>query len=635
MSQAQEARKAGDTDSAFDLYRRVYYDFPDDPLAVQALWDLATYKKSLAQLGRLSWEDVRDAYREYISFFPGAANIALAYFEVGEALYAMHYQREALSYFKLCAKRLPDKELAAEAESWQLKILIEIGRLSEAAKKIEELSHYDSPKVRLRAKVREAELLYLRKDYSGAMEIYHKLRAKNPEFYVEAPEGLRVFGQTELALGRTKRGREKLFYYLNLAEHLGNRAMVLFSMGESYWQERRFRSALKMYHRALSMGAPDSRPVILSRMRISQYLDSPGHQPVKWEVQHKLSDPAGDKPFTDVLDHFYDDPLAQDARLCLFRRFAARDDLDGMRDYGGNYLRIGELDKMSPEEIQEAGNLLMVLIEHLLKAKRYQELYDLYYSQHRYVVLFQNGRLLYLVGQALDAMSMEKQAALLYYRALKWPMTPEDKIELYYRRADLYLRMGDLGAADRLLKYLRKIYKGKRELGEIMTYSGRLREAQKRPKEALKFYRAAADIVTFPEKKAAYASDVIRLASVIDGSAAMKEIAYYRKEGLLRGVALQEWYGKTGDGFKKDGNCPEALTAYEAALGEGLPQDGKLAQKIHLHMGDCLAHAQRSEDARKQYSLAAAGPDNILKSLAQGRMNEDDISSQLQALKAR
>lgn len=635
LAEAVAARKEGDMATAFDLYAKVYYDFPEEPIAAKAIWQLAEYKKHLAQEGKVPWESVKDAYRNYVSSYPGANNIAQAYFEVGVSLYFMRYQREALSYFKLAVQRLPDNELAGKAELWQAKVLLGIGRVAEASEKYSDLANNGDAQIRLRALVGQAEILNIKKQFTDSLKIYHELAGQQANFFLAAPESLRIFGQANLLAGNVERGRGQLLHYLNVAEGYVDRPAILFQVAESYWRQKKYLVAKKMYQLVVEEGRAGDQAVVLSQMRIAMYLDDPQRETVKWERFLPLTDSQGDKPYIEVLDKFYDNPIAQDARLGLFRRFAARNDIAGMLDYGQNYLRIARFSEMTLADKQKGGEVLLELAERLLAEKKYQKLYNLYYSEHEHVKDFHNGRLLYLVGQAMDAMVMYDQAALIYYRALKWPLSKADKIDLYYRRANVYLLMGDLASADRLLKYLRKIYAGSKELGEIMSYSGRLREAQERDVEALAFYRSAADIATFSEKKVKYASDVIRLASALDSSAAMTEINSYKSSGILAGVALQKWYGKAGDTLRELGKCNEAVLAYEAALAEDLQGDGNVTQAVHLYLGDCLLALGNEGDALTQYKAAREGENEMLKTMALERLNQQEIDNELARLKSK
>lgn len=628
-------REEGDITGAIDLYQKIHTTFPDEAIGGKALWDLAGYKKQLALEGKGEWESARDAYREYISFYPGAKNISEAYFEIGVALNYMGYQRESLTYFKLCLKRLPSDELLGKVKLWQAKVFFAIGRFSEAEEKYQELSKHGDASIRLQAQMGKVEIFNSKKEFYSSLKIFHDLERQKPSFIFDAPEVLRFYGQTNILAGNIEKGRDQLLHYLNVAEGKVDRSEILFQVGESYWQQKKRQVAKKLFQRAIEEGQKRDRSIILSEMRIGQYLDDPLRKPAKWEMPHDLTDPIGDQPYLEVLDLFYEDPLAQDARLGLFRRFSARHDLAGMLDYGRNYLRMARLSEMSSVDKEKSGEVLLKLAEVLFAKQKYQDVYDLYYSEHEHVKNFPNGRLLYLVGQAMEAMAIYDQAAVIYYRALKWPLSKEDKIALYYRRANVYLRMGDLAASERLLTYLRKIYKGTKELGEILSYSGRLREAQKKEMEALVFYRQAAEIATFSEKKAAYASDVIRLASALDSSTALYEINLYKEKGLLAGSALQEWYAKAGDTLRGLGKFSEAILAYNAALAEDLPKDSKVVQAVQLYLGDSLFALNENEKGLEQYKMASEGDDELLKTLAVERQNQKRIEFELSRMKGK
>jgi tetratricopeptide (TPR) repeat protein len=367
-------------------------------------------------------------------------------------------------------------------------------------------------------------------------------------------------------------------------------------------------------------------------MRLAQYLDDPNRPPEKWDIPHELTDAEGDKPYLEVLDRFYDDPFAQEARLGLFWRFRSRGDIDNMLDYGKNYLRLARADG-EVEDKQTLGKVFLALAETLLEKQKYQEIYDIYYSEYEFIKDYPDGRLLYLVGQAMDALSLYDQAAVIYYRALKWPLPEADKINLYYKRANVYLLKGDLEAAERLLKYLLEIYQGEKEIGEVYSLSGRLREAQKREREALEFYRKAVEVMTSSDKKSEYATDAVRLALLLDGSAAVPGIKGYLTSGYLSGPALQKMYASAGDVLRLAGEDQKAASMYMAALAEGLPQEGKVFQEVQLYLGDSLLALQKNEEAVEHYQKAVQGGDSLLRKMAQERLNQNAIEMELSRLK--
>jgi tetratricopeptide (TPR) repeat protein len=632
-----------------DLYADVHKQFPETPEAEKALWKSIGLNNELAKAGERDWEVLRNQYREYVSYYPGGKHVAQAYLGQGIALHYMDYQREALTYFKLCIKRFPEEPLASEAKLWLAKVLTDVGKTDEAEEIYNELATTVISRIKLRAVLGKAEILNSRGDYSAALKIYHDLNARNSNFFLDDIEALRIFGKTNIFAGNVERGQNQLIHYLNLSGDPMDRADVLFEIGESYWRQKKFQAAWKMYARVIEEGNENRRSVLFSHMRIAQYLDDPNRPRERWDKPSKLTDPEGDKPYLAVLDQFYNDPLAQEARDGLFWRFKARDDLKNMLDYGKNYLRLARLNEGTADK-QETGRVFLALVETLLQKKKYKDLYDIYYSEYETVKDYPDGRLLYNVGRAMEALGLYEQAAVVYYRAMKWPLSPEDKIDLYYRRANVYLFMKDYEAAERLLTYLREIYKGKPEAGEIYSLSGRLREGQNKDREALEFYRKAVEETTSPDKaelssssaqtklmplrykKSSNASAAGRLALLLDGSAALPEIEGYRKNGYLSGVDLQKMYASAGDILRKKGEYKKAAEIYGAALVEGLPTEGEVVQSVHLYLGDSLLAVQKREEGLKHYQEAAQGKDPLLKKMAQERLNQNDIEMGLSKL---
>ncbi len=633
LKKADLSVKDKDKQVTADLYYEVHLQFPEAPEAENALWQSAALSEELARTGKKDWEAVRDLYREYISYHPGGEHIAPAYLGVGISLYYMNFRREALTYLNLSIKRFSEGVVPIKAKMHLAKVLADVGRIAEALEIYTEIAETgETTKVKLLALLGKAEILNSQQEYGAALAIYHDLAAKDPNFFREELEALRIFGKTNLFSGNVERGQNQLIHYLNLEEDSTNRSAVLFEIGESYWRQKKFQAAEKMFKRAIKEGDESQGPVIFSKMRVAQYLDDPNRPPEKWDRPHELTDSEGDVPYLIVLDLFYDDPFAQEARQGLFWRFRARGDVNNMLDYGKNYLRLTRMNGLL-EDKQTVGEVFLALADTLLEKEKYQDLYDIYYSEYEYIKDYPNGRLLYLVGQAMDALALYDQAAVIYYRALKWPLSEEDKVNLYYKRANVYIIKGDHDSAERLLKYLRKIYRGQKKVGEAYSLSGRLREAQKKDREALGFYRKALEFMTFTDKKSEYVADVVRLALLLDGSEAIVEIEGYMKSGLVSGLDLQKMYALAGNALRLAGENQKAAELYTAALAAALPQEGKVFQSVNLYLGDCLLAVQKREVAVEHYQKAIQGEDSLLRNMAQERLNQNAIEMELSKLK--
>ncbi len=624
--QAVAARDADKPLAAAILFQRLYENYPDAPQAEESTWQAAVLaKKNALTAKEPHWRYVRDLFWRYTIDYPKSPRYQEAYFEEGVALYNMHLFREALIYFNLFLKRFPTDKLVPQVRYWQGQTFLRVERLDDATEVFEELSKSPDAGLRLRGFVGLGDALYAGKQYLAALAAYQKVLDKAPRFYFEEPSLLFKLGLTYFRVGNDEQGQRQLFHYLNLEKTSPQRAEALFEVGESYHRLGDDGAALRFYEMAEKEGAGDSRPVVMSRFRRAQYRDAPQRRVPEWRKPEDLSDPKGDAPYQAVLNSFYHDPLAQEARLGLMRRYQARKDEARLFEVAVNFIQNADPD--SPQRLQAeevVGDILVHRVEAHLDKREYQEIFDLYRNDYRHVRAYRQGRLLYLIGQAFEALTLDEQAAVVYYRALALPLDPADKIDLYYRRARVYLQLKDWVAADRLLTYLRKIYGDDGQaMGEIFYLSGRLAAAQGKTREALDYYRkTVAQQPVMIAHRPQYAEALLGLLFETGQVGEVAPLLHrFTSEGWLGGEQLQGWYGRLGDGLHQAGDEAGAMAAYRAGLGEGLPTSGATAQSLQLGLGEALARAGKDNEARKYFGTARSGPDKLLSQVAAERLN--------------
>ncbi|MDG4477031.1 tetratricopeptide repeat protein [Thiovibrio frasassiensis] len=625
--EAVDAVQAGDLAKASSAYLRYYEKFRGTEQAEEALWLAAQNLKQLTANSAVpQWDRVRDIFRRYGADFSKAKRAPEAYFEVGYAHYRMRFYREALIYFKLFLQRYPDSPLRDQVLLAQADTLFAVGRVAEALDIYKKVSESGSEDIKAKALMGLGEIMAASKDPVGALQTFARLFEKYPDYHHRNPDLLRKLGFVYLRLGKEEDARRSLFHYLNLAENPPDRGEILFELGESYLRGGDGLTALKLYERILEDSTVEGRIALLARFRRAESMDSPERRTVKGQQASDLKDPEGDKPFLAVIEAYPDEAITQDARRALFLRYQARNDTNSAADLGWSYLQHEKVGLADGKKENFSGKILNYLGEGYLARKEYDKLYQLYLAQHRHVGGLDNGRFLYLVGQALESLSLLDQASVVYFRAQGLPLSDDDKADLYSRRTEVYLRLKNLAAAERVLRYVQTIYKDTEYLGEFDYLTGKLNELQGKKKEALAYYAKATAASPVPPKIKVYVEARLRmLASLGLYGEGVEVLSRSRQKQWLEPEALQGWYRVFGDGLLGQQEVKAAMDAYLAGVNGGMPKESKAAQQIHLQLGDLYRKAREMEKGRGHLQKAQAGPDELLKKKAKNILNQIEI----------
>jgi len=627
--QAVAARDAERSMAAAVYFQRYQDRFPNAEHAEEAIWEAAQQAKKHALTAKdPNWRYVRDLFKRYTIDYPASPRYQEAYYEGAIAHFNMRMFREALIYFNLFLKRFPASPLVPQARYWRGQTFLEIGRLAEATAVFEELSKVDDPTMRLRGFVGLGDALYAGEQYLAALAAYKNVVAMRPEYHFDDPSLLVKLGKAYFKVGNEIQGRNQLFHYLNLDKGSNRRPEVFFEIGESYHRQGDEDAAQRLYDMVLDEGTADSRAVVLSRFRKAQHLDDPDLVIPDWKKPTDLTNPSGDKPYMDVLDRFYRDPVAQEARLALIRRYQARKDNRRLFEVAANFIQHAPDGPLRQEMEALVGDLLVERVQEHLAAKRYQDVYDLYRAEYRHVTAYRQGRLLYYIGQAFEELTLYDQAAVIYYRALALPLTDAERADLYYRRARVYLAKKDWIAADRLLTHLRKVYKDDKALGEFVYQSGLLEEARGNEAGAATFYLEAVARLADPEQKPLYAPAALKMLIRLGRNAeAQALLARFAREEWLAPDGLQEWHGRLADNLLKAGDYGGAAKVYAAGLANGMPQEGELVQAMQVRQGTAFALAGKFKEARASLEAASGGKNEMWRRVAMERLNQLKIDS--------
>ncbi len=613
----------GNKKEAAPLFRLYYERYFDSKKAEEALWNAARLYKQLSLVGKIvNWDKVKDLYREFTVAFPDSEYLPLAYMEVGKAYMEMGYFREAVPYFGMIIRRFPEKDLVEEASILKGRALYRTGRVNEAVSIYKELGQtLDKNYERLANGYK-----YFREErYHDALGSFLKILKRDPSFYLKEADILRIMAECYLQTGQTEEGCRRLEHYLNLnsGSHRGD---VLFRIGEIYLEEAREGLAARFYEKALAASDKGTRIYSFSRYRLSRLekkkekVGTGGDGGVSEEKFVKIREA--------VLEHGSTGEVIQGARLELIEYYWDSQEIDKVYDLGRIYLNYEseESDRIKVEHM--ICRILDNRFGELLTEEKYKDIYQIYKEAYPYIKRCQTPSVRIKVGTALERLSLYDKASVVYWRAMKLEMGPEEKRDLYISRAETYLAGKNYESADILLNHLRRVYKGKPVIGNIYFLSAKLRENQGKEKSALEFYeRAVSESFCYKEKRAEFAERYLRL---LKKQGELKkfseELERFRKGKWLENERLQYWYVCLGDYYRKLDKPTKAGEAYRVALADSMPGDNKMIQKASLYYGDVQLALGNVEEAVDLHKKALSGPDQILTRIARQRLEEDEMT---------
>jgi len=635
-NRAAELQSSGDGEGAANTYLRLFQDYPTAPQAEDALWQAILYYRETARSDRKYVDSLQDLYRRFTASFPDSPRAEDMYLETGLLYYGKGYYREALARFRLLEKKFQGTPLAARAEYLAAMASINLGQLNEARSLFERYAAGHDTELKAKGLAGLGGILFREGKNEKALESIKKSLSLSSSFYLNYPEAevLRDFGEIYFRIGNEEYGRKNLLHYLNIVGNSDDRQEILLQIAESFRRQGMSRAAQGVYETIVEDGDDTRKPYIVARFRIAEFLDDPANVLSKWQLHGDLQDPSGDLPFTSLLASFKQGPPAQDARRALFRRYEARNDFDGALNMARLYLRELPAEEEKPVLRKTADDMLIYVVEHLMKEKKYEETYDFYKMQHRHVQQYPEGRLLYLVGQALEGLFLYDQAAAIYWRALALPLSDADKTDLYFRRARVYLAMKDFDSANRLLTYLRDVYAKTKAIGEIYYLSGRLAEDKKDADGALAYYRQAYEAPSDSPDRPQYVEAYLRLLLEKKQLADMEKILLPADGKLedLEAADRQAWLLRFADAIVQKDSRDAAEKIYREALSTSLPQQSREAQKARLQLGDILSGRGKKADGASLYKEAAKGPDGLLQTVATERLKQMEIEKTISTL---
>jgi tetratricopeptide (TPR) repeat protein len=622
-AEAEAFLVAEDNDQAALYFKHYWKTYPQAPRAAEALWQAAFLCKQQAlRAENPDWSKVKDLFYVYIVDFPDSPRIPAAYAEVGDSYFYMGFYREAQNYYVLFLKQYPKHEATNQVLYMRARSFLHVGKFSQASDDFATLQLSRDREFRLRGEAGQAYVHFFKGEWHDALGIFKRIHRQNPDYYLIVPEILRDMGIAAIRVGDIQEGRDYILHYINIGENALVDDGAYFEVAESFLQEGVLDGARVFYEFVVAKTRPHDKYAILSKFRLAQF-GATNLDTMSEKERLAFFKKNGDKPFQEVLDTLYDNPLAQDARYSLFERYVGRQEWERAYNLGKSYLRYKPTTAKEQAVVEEElGKILVGWITTLLASEKYTEVRVLYEKEFPVIAAYKKADLLMLIGDAYAQQTLYDQASVIYYRALAQEIDDEQKVILYFKRAEVYLANNDLQSAQRLLKYLRRLYQNQPAIAEVNWLSARLRTLQKRPADALEFYKMAVESGAKQDKKGVYAADYLRqLFALNDLERVADLIAMFHGQQWLPTQQIQYWYGRLGVELTRDGKNEAAAGLYQRALAEGLPETSAEAQPIHLHLADLLMVQKKYQEALGHYRLAQGGQDKIIAQLAETRLN--------------
>lgn len=618
----------GDEAQAALYFKHYWKTYPETERAEEALWRAASlYRRVTGRQNNPDWVRVKNLYRAYTLDFPKSTKLPEAYFEVAGSYFNMGYFREASNYYSLFLKDYPNHNKRNEALFMRARSYLKIGKYKSGWQDYDILRTSGVKHYELLGEAGIGHIHFTQGRWHDALGIFKRILRIKPGFYIDDPEVLHDMGLAAIEVGDVHDGQEFLLHYINIVDRATLSPKVYFELGESFLADGRIEGARLFYERVIDITDVGKKTHILSQFRLAQYKAAHLQKLSKKERQDILQK-RGDAPFQVVLDELYTDVRAQDSRYDLFHRYIQRESWELAYTMGKSYLRYDASPEKKEEVVQKLGDILLDRFQTLIASGDKQKIRVLYAEEFAVISKYKQAKLLILIGKVFEGDGLYDQASVVYYRALALELSDAEKKDLYLRRARVYLANDDLGSGQRLLKYLRRIYQDKSGIGEVNILSGQLRELQKRPEDALEFYKMAVETGAETENRASAASHYLRLLfEVGDVSKVSGLLAMFQEKDWLEPNKLQYWYGKLGKYQEDRGRLRLAKQTYKRALSDGMPEKSMEAQPIHLYLADLLVADGLQNEAMDYYRKAVAGQNDAIKRLAQAKMDQAKIQA--------
>lgn len=488
------------------------------------------------------------AYSEAVKAGPKTAGAPEALYRIGNALWSMGSYNKAERYFRQVISDWPDQP--AVSRSW-----IGIGDISnkrqsyvEAMEAFRSALRAASDKKDKAAAAfelgRELQFLGANKD---ALDMLTQCVGNDPEYHYRRPEVLRLFGETEFALGMFDKAKEHFLKYTNLQQSASDQDMVYAKLAEAFLCLGDSTTANKLYNFVGKYYA-NSEGDVICKIRKAELLE-------KTDIDQSLG----------ILDRLGARDLSPTLRKIVFLKQSA------LNLKKGNLARSLEIvedvfqgkTEIAPgsQMIDLRDNILIELVRKNYSAGNYLKVVQLYEKYRPVFDAVQTPDTLESVAESYAALKFYPSALEIYDRILTKKKTDDIlfRCALYsvracdYNRAELFCKQVQSDAYDlKKSELLGHITYNDQKYADAGKYFGKVVQKQKefqlKDPNSLQYYGYTLfELKRFDEAISFLQKDVERLkpedaetrcAILIKMSKCYGELKQYAKAAEMVEVAL-------------------------------------------------------------------------------------------------
>ncbi len=575
---AEREYREGNFDRANALFLRVFDTGPNTLLGVRAFFRAADaqYERDVAEQST-NFHDVIINYQAAIRSAEKVGYetelIARAFFQIGRAYQRMGFHNESNVHYEILQERFPDNyPYTPDSYYYEGRNNVDLQKYPEAVKNFNDFL------------VRDGDPELTGPAHYELGDAFFNLKS-----YVEA--------RTEFDKGRRLS-----------VDYADSRPLLLFHMGEAYYENADFDVARVIY-RTLLERYPEKSYTKLVGLRLGDFLREEGKEEEALKVYRQVIDNApleirlrgklrianvlGNRPTgedTKEAVKLFDGVLAEGGGSLVAQEALLRKGLT-LTLHGEHQAAVDAFEKLAtdfPKSPFNRDNLILANIEDNLKSlvdheslnEKFWDVAKLYTRyRDRYFPHFPYPYTVFEVGKAYQRLGLYDEAVGLYDEVLRdKPGALASLVE--YQKALAYFERDNLGKTEELLLKFIETHKSDPYTIDARMLLGKMYATGRRYQDAVNAYRILVQ-------------------------------DFERTQDPLLGEAIAEVYFELGQVYKELGRNKEALDAFQAAAanfhhpiqGANVPNFVILAQ---FRIGDMLFELGQDRDALSAYEAAIA-----------------------------